>query len=103
MTTYEYRPIPPAIAAQLRPRDDAGLTRDPVVDDEGGAPLRCLLTRPVPGERIVLVSYAPLRRWAGEHGADPGAYDEIGPVFLHADACAGPRHEGFPDEVASAR
>ncbi|WP_461029057.1 DUF1203 domain-containing protein, partial [Streptomyces sparsus] len=41
------------------------------------------------GERIVLVSYAPLRRWAAETGAVPGPYDECGPVFLHADRCAG--------------
>ncbi|MGW3510169.1 DUF1203 domain-containing protein, partial [Streptomyces sp. NPDC000994] len=31
-----------------------------------GAPLRCCLRRSEPGERIALVSYAPLRRWAAE-------------------------------------
>lgn len=103
MTTYDYRPIPADVAARLRARDDAGQTREPFIDDEGGAPLRCCLTRSTPGETIVLVSYAPLRRWAGEHGADPGAYDELGPVFLHAAPCAGPRQDGFPAEVASAR
>ncbi|NEB78727.1 DUF1203 domain-containing protein, partial [Streptomyces sp. SID14478] len=31
------------------------------------------------------------RRWAAATGADPGAYDEQGPVFLHAteDDCPG--------------
>lgn len=102
-STYDYRPIRPAVAAALRTRDDAGQAREPFIGDEGGAPLRCCLSRSATGERIVLVSYAPLRRWAEEHGADPGAYDEIGPVFLHADGCAGPRHDGFPAEVASSR
>jgi hypothetical protein len=62
----------------------------PVLDEEGGAPLRCCLRRSEPGERIALVSYAPLRRWAAETGAVPGAYDEQGPVFIHAGECAGP-------------
>ncbi|MBB5789238.1 DUF1203 domain-containing protein [Jiangella mangrovi] len=103
MSSYEYRPIPAGVADGLRARDDAGQTRGPYVDDEGGAPLRCCLTRSAIGERIVLVSYAPLRRWAEEHGADPHAYDEVGPVFLHADGCDGPRHDGFPAEFVSSR
>lgn len=61
----------------------------PVTDEEGGAPLRCCLRRSAPGERIALVSYAPLRRWAASTGAEPGAYDEQGPVFIHAEECAG--------------
>ncbi len=59
-------------------------------------PLRCCLRRSRPGERIALVSYAPLRRWAAETGADPGAYDEQGPVFVHADPCPGPADDGLP-------
>ena len=51
-----------------------------------------------PGERVALVSYAPLRRWAAETGADPGAYDEQGPVFVHAEECAGPECAG-PESV----
>ncbi|WP_053202232.1 DUF1203 domain-containing protein [Jiangella muralis] len=103
MDTYEYRAIPAEVTAQLRERDDAWVTREPFIDDEGGAPLRCCLTRSVPGDNLVLVTYAPLRRWAEEHGAEPGAYDETGPVFLHARECAGPRHDGFPAGVASSR
>ncbi|MEU1421766.1 MULTISPECIES: DUF1203 domain-containing protein [unclassified Kitasatospora] len=83
------RPIEPAVHLALLERDDAG--RPPVrsVDRTGGAPLRCCLTRALPGDRIALVGYAPLRRWAAETGADPGPYDEVGPVFLHDHACAG--------------
>ncbi|MEV5478338.1 MULTISPECIES: DUF1203 domain-containing protein [unclassified Streptomyces] len=96
MTTYTARPIGPVTLKELRTSDDAGRPMDPFVDEEGGAPLRCCLRRSTPGERIALVSYAPLRRWAGETGVDPGAYDEQGPVFLHADPCEGPDLDGYP-------
>ncbi|MFE3096827.1 DUF1203 domain-containing protein [Streptomyces sp. NPDC059248] len=94
-----YRPLPvdPGVLAALRAGDDAGHPCRPFTDDEGGAPLRCCLRRSRPGERIALVSYAPLRRWAAERGAEPGAYDEQGPVFIHADGCDGPADgDGYP-------
>lgn len=81
---------------ELRATDDAGRPCVPVEDTEGGAPLRCCLRRSEPGERIALVSYAPLRRWADRTGARPGAYDEQGPVFVHAEECAGPDLAGYP-------
>lgn len=95
MTTYSARPIAPEVLDALRAADDAGRPATAVTDPEGGAPLRCCLRRSAPGERIALVAYAPLRRWAAGTGADPGAYDEQGPVFVHADACAGP---GTPED-----
>lgn len=69
----------------------------PFTDEEGGSPLRCCLRGSEPGETIALVSYAPLRRWAAGTGADPGAYDEQGPVFIHPGDCGG------PDPAPSAR
>ncbi|MFD9305985.1 DUF1203 domain-containing protein [Streptomyces sp. NPDC060048] len=90
MTAHTVLPIAPDVLASLRAIDDAGRPCLPYEDSEGGAPLRCCLRRSVPGERIALVSYAPLRRWAAETGADPGAYDEQGPVFVHAGDCGGP-------------
>ncbi|MFD3807750.1 DUF1203 domain-containing protein [Streptomyces sp. NPDC058619] len=87
-------PIAPSVLTQLRRGDDAGRPCLPYQDPEGGAPLRCCLRRSRAGERIALVAYAPLRRWAARSGADPGAYDEQGPVFVHADACAGPGEGG---------
>ncbi|MER6788570.1 DUF1203 domain-containing protein [Streptomyces sp. NPDC000658] len=89
-------PIPPAVLDELRTTDDAGRPTVPVTDAEGGAPLRCCLRRSEPGESIALVSYAPLRRWAAGTGADPGPYDEQGPVFLHAHVCPGPAGDALP-------
>jgi hypothetical protein len=89
-TAYTARPIDPAALEELRSVDDAGRETVAHTDDRGGAPLRCCLRRSRPGEPVALVSYAPLRRWATRTGADPGAYDEQGPVFIHAHDCPGP-------------
>ncbi|MFJ4684931.1 DUF1203 domain-containing protein [Streptomyces sp. NPDC088789] len=92
---FTARPVDPRTLAELRAADDAGRPARPVRDEEGGAPLRCCLRRSRPGELIALVSYAPLRRWATATGADPGAYDEQGPVFIHAEGCEGPADDGL--------
>ncbi|MFB6891376.1 DUF1203 domain-containing protein [Kitasatospora sp. NPDC056327] len=91
------RPIDPAVHRTLLVRDDAG--RPPVrsVDGTGGAPLRCCLRRARAGERIALVGYAPLRRWAAGTGAEPGPYDEVGPVFVHDGPCAGTAGGDWPE------
>ncbi|MFJ5728285.1 DUF1203 domain-containing protein [Streptomyces paradoxus] len=95
-TLYTARPIAPRALGELRTTDDAGRPTAPFTDTEGGAPLRCCLRRSEPAERIALVSYAPLRRWAAETGAAPGAYDEVGPVFIHAEPCEGPAGDVLP-------
>ncbi|MFI1866142.1 DUF1203 domain-containing protein [Streptomyces jumonjinensis] len=99
MTTVTYQPkaIAPHVLDELRECDDAGMVRRPYMCDMDGAPLRCCLRRSRAGQRISLVSYAPLRRWAAEVGVDPGAYDEVGPVFIHTDRCKGPDSAfGYP-------
>ncbi|WP_030273730.1 DUF1203 domain-containing protein [Streptomyces sp. NRRL B-24484] len=98
MSAYRPQPIAPAVLRQLRDRDDAGRPMNPYRDDEGGSPLRCCLRPSAVGDLIALVSYAPLRRWAAETGAEPGAYDEQGPVFVHAEDCGGPDRDrtGYP-------
>ncbi|MGW7488423.1 DUF1203 domain-containing protein [Streptomyces sp. NPDC054786] len=89
--------IPETALKELRVTDDAGWPTEPFTAREDGVPhdcvgslLRCCLRDARPGERVALVSYAPLRRWAAGTGAKPGAYDEQGPVFIHAGACGGP-------------
>ncbi|MGW6546754.1 DUF1203 domain-containing protein [Streptomyces massasporeus] len=98
MTTIAYtaRPITPSALEELRTTDDAGRPADAFTDTEGGSPLRCCLRHSEPGERLALVSYAPLRRWASETGANPGPYDELGPVFIHAEECEGPADGTLP-------
>ncbi|SED50210.1 DUF1203 domain-containing protein [Streptomyces sp. TLI_105] len=93
-TAYRALAIPSATLARLRVTDDAGRACAPRTAIDGGDPLRCCLRPSAPGERIALVSYAPLRRWAAETGAEPGAYDEQGPVFIHAEGCGGPAPSG---------
>ncbi|MFZ3594587.1 DUF1203 domain-containing protein [Streptomyces sp. BH104] len=93
MTRYTALPITEAALKELRATDDAGRTVRPFTasgDASVGSPLRCCLKPIAEGERVALVSYAPLRRWAAETGATPGAYDEQGPVFIHAEDCGGP-------------
>ncbi|MFI9046537.1 DUF1203 domain-containing protein [Streptomyces sp. NPDC053427] len=102
---YTPVPIPPAVLKELQDTDDAGRPLQPFTAREDcvpldcvGAPLRCCLRSIEPGERVALVAYAPLRRWAAATGADPGAYEELGPVFIHAEECAGPdaAASGYP-------
>lgn len=94
MTRYQARPIAPTAVEELRESDDAGRRCSPYTATEAGDPLRCCLRGAEPGERIALVSYAPLRRWAAATGVRPGAYDEQGPVFIHASPCEGPSRDG---------
>ncbi|MFI9805816.1 DUF1203 domain-containing protein [Streptomyces sp. NPDC052301] len=96
MTTCTARPVTPEALRSLRVADDAGRPPVPFTDAEGGAPLRCCLRHSTAGELIALVAYAPLRRWAAEAGVDPGAYDEQGPVFIHAQECPGPADTALP-------
>jgi hypothetical protein len=103
ITSIAVRAIPPDVLSDLLRLDDAGNPPRLLTDEEGGSPLRCCLRGIRPGERVALVSYAPLRRWARETGAQPGPYDEVGPVFIHAGPCAGPADSGYPAELAGGR
>jgi hypothetical protein len=97
--TFVVRPIDADVVAQLRVRDDADRAPTVVVDNDGGSPLRCCLRASRSGEALLLASYAPLRRWAAARGVDPAAYDEVGPVFIHAAQCDGPADGGYPEEL----
>jgi len=98
-STYAVAPIEPEVVAQLRECDDAGNRPTLVVDDDGGSPLRCCLRTSEPGEVLALASYAPMRRWAAARDVDLGAYDEVGPVFVHPQPCGGPVHDSYPDDL----
>ncbi|WP_326806988.1 DUF1203 domain-containing protein [Streptomyces sp. NBC_01775] len=102
---YDIRAIAPRVLNELRVKDDAGAPPRRVADTDGGSPLRCCMERSKPGETLAFVSYAPLRRWARETGADPGAYDEVGPVFVHPLDCGGRRGPtgSFPEAMRGER
>lgn len=98
-TTTTFMTVSPISAERLRQirvhhRDDNGDPYAQRVDDEGGAPLRCCLRDSRLGEDIALIGYRPLPQ--------AGPYAEVGPVFIHADECAGyPAADRYPDEFRS--
>jgi hypothetical protein len=93
MTSFEYLSVPAADLERIRlaGRDDHSHAVVPRTAG-GGEPLRCCLTLATEGERILLMSYQP--------STLGGPYAEIGPVFVHAESCAGPAGEGFPSQYA---
>jgi hypothetical protein len=85
--------IDPAHLDAVRAAGDDGhgnaLTPFPASGD--GEPLRCCLRYARAGEAIGLISYAPL--------PGPSVWREVGPVYVHAEPCAGWRSDGLPDEL----
>jgi hypothetical protein len=82
-TAFRVHAIPSRALTEIRlaGHDRFGNELTPVVDEEGGSPLRCCLRRSAPGETMYLIAYRPFSR--------PGPYAEAGPVFVHASVCAG--------------
>lgn len=71
-------------------RDDFGNTAVPIVDEAGGSPCRHCLRLSAPGDTMLLFSYKPFRTVV--------PYQEVGPVFLHAEPCERfSANDGFPD------
>ncbi|MBQ1043092.1 DUF1203 domain-containing protein [Micromonospora sp. C72] len=82
-TAFLIRPLPAETLAELR-RTGRDATGQPPERRRatGGEPLRCCLRDARPDEALLLFGYAP--------PLPPGPYREVGPVFAHAGACAGP-------------
>jgi hypothetical protein len=97
--SFMVQPIDAYVVEQLRELDDAGRKPIEVADPDGGSPLRCCLRISCPEDRLLLASYAPLRRWAAARGVDPAAYDEVGPVFLHPEPCGGYDNAAYPADL----
>ncbi len=79
-TAVRVSAMPTAIAERIRTRmiDDYGNRLAPQSDD-GTGPCRHCLQYAKPGDGLILFSYRPF--------AEPVLYQEVGPVFIHADAC----------------
>lgn len=103
MTTLRFLPVPASMLRRFRAagQDDFGNPWTPRIDDEGGSPLRCCLRKSAPGDRVVLIRYAPV---AGRATGALGGYDEAGPIFVHADECDGYVDDGrYPSDVGQRR
>ena len=86
------RPIRAAYLDEVRLRglDDLGNPVQ-VADAIGeGEPLRCCLRYARAGEAIMLISYSP---------EGQGVWREVGPVYVHADPCPGPRYTSLPEQL----
>ncbi len=83
-TTFRIRALDPGYLDTVRARGKDDFGNDVVVMtnvDAGGTPLRCCLREAAVGEKVVLIA----------HRAAPigGPYVEVGPIFIHAERCAG--------------
>jgi hypothetical protein len=80
---FRVHAIPPRTLAEIRlaGHDRFGNELTPILDADGGSPLRCCLRRSTPGEQLYLIAYRPFE--------GPGPYAEVGPVFVHASPCPG--------------
>jgi hypothetical protein len=83
---------PARLEAVREPGDDGFGNRLTPFDATGeGEPLRCCLRFARAGELIALISYAPFE------GVSP--WREVGPVYVHAERCAGYDGRGLPAEL----
>ncbi len=90
---YEAIPTAELDAIRAAGRDEAGNPLEVQVHRDGGAPLRCCLREARAGDRLLLIAYTP--------PGPAGAYAERGPVFIHAERCAGyPTSDQYPPELA---
>ncbi|HWX12826.1 MAG TPA: DUF1203 domain-containing protein [Trinickia sp.] len=90
MNTFKIIAMPTEAASRVRSamHDDFGNALSPLISD-GSGPCRHCLRYADSGERLLLFSYKPF--------AKPGPYQEVGPVFVHADGCERFASEGgFP-------
>ncbi len=89
---YSIRPIPTSLATRVRETltDDFGNALT-VWESDSPAPCRHCLRVAAAGERLIVFAYRPF------DGGGP--YAEVGPVFIHADACAAyGDHQLFPQD-----
>ena len=82
-TGFRVAALPPDELERIRARgvDDFGNPLEPETVTGPGTPLRCCLRDAEPDESVVLIAYRP--------AAVGGPYAEVGPVFVHAETCAG--------------
>jgi hypothetical protein len=91
LTKFHVHAIPADAAQEARRRAGTDEHHEYRAED-AGVPLRCCLRHSRPGEAVVLFRYTP--------SAGAGPYEESGPVFIHAEPCAGPeRVDEYPADL----
>lgn len=99
MIPFRIVPVPEPVAARVRARreDDHGNApiEPTIADSHPGFPCRICLRDAAVGEPMLLFSYSPFER--------PRPYRSVGPIFVHADACAPYRDDGGVPEVLRGR
>jgi hypothetical protein len=86
-------PTAQAIDVRTAMRDGFGNSLSPLISD-GSGPCRHCLRYAGSGERLLLLSYRPFTK--------AGPYQEVGPVFVHADSCERfPSDGGFPADFSA--
>jgi len=86
------RPIPAGDLDEVRTRgvDELGNPVQITAAVGEGEPLRCCLRYARAGEAIALISYSP---------EGQGVWREVGPVYVHANACPGPPSTALPEQL----
>ncbi|MGL5930271.1 MAG: DUF1203 domain-containing protein [Dermatophilaceae bacterium] len=89
MSTVRLLPISPSELSRVRRRGvDAHERPAEPFAAEGGEQLRCCLAAAEPGERLLVIGHSPL--------AARRPWQEVGPVFVHAQRCPAPFGGGVP-------
>jgi Protein of unknown function (DUF1203) len=92
MSDYRVHPIDPTRIAAMRSAgcDEHG-NPFTAFAAAGWEPLRCCLRLAERDEQIALISYAPFQHRS--------PWTEVGPVYVHADACGGYAGDGLPTQL----
>jgi hypothetical protein len=91
-TAFTVHAIPAEELEQVRRRGRDVAGNEPVPFEATGSPLRCCLRRATGTDEAVLISHAP--------SSERSPWREVGPVFVHAQACPGyDERAGLPPEV----
>ncbi len=96
MIPFRIIPVPEPVAVHARTRraDEHGnaALEAIIADSHPGYPCRVCLRDAQVGEPMLLFSYSPFER--------PRPYQSVGPIFVHAEACAPYQHErGVPEAL----
>lgn len=96
-TTFTIRPLPADDARTIRAaRETHGNPVRYVLDADGGKPCRHCLQAGAAGDGMILASYSPFTK--------TGPYAEIGPIYIHAQACPSyAERDSFPADFAPKR